>query len=48
MRTLLLALEDVKAILDAGADKVSLNSAAVKNPELMAEIAKEFGSDRLV
>jgi cyclase len=41
-------MEDVKAILDAGADKVSLNSAAVRNPELLAKISKEYGSERLV
>lgn len=42
------SMEDVKAILDAGADKVSLNSAAVRNPELLAEISKEYGPERLV
>jgi len=42
------SLEDVQAILDAGATKVSLNSAAVKRPELLAEIAKQYGSKRLV
>ncbi len=42
------SMEDVKAILDAGADKVSLNSAAVRNPELLGEISKEFGSERIV
>ncbi len=41
-------MEDVQAILDAGADKVSLNSAAVRNPELLAEISKEYGSERLI
>ncbi len=40
--------EDAQAILDAGADKVSLNSAAVRNPNLLAEISKENGSERLV
>jgi cyclase len=42
------SLEDAGAILDAGADKVSLNSAAVRNPDVLAEISKEFGSERLV
>lgn len=42
------SLEDAKAILDAGADKVSLNSAAVRHPEVLAEISNEFGSERLV
>lgn len=39
---------DVKALLDAGADKISINSAAVKNPQLINEIAGEFGSQCLV
>lgn len=42
------SLDDAKAILDAGADKVSLNSAAVRTPEVLAEISKEFGPERLV
>jgi len=42
------SLEDAKAILDAGADKVSLNSAAVRRPEVLSEISNEFGSERLV
>ncbi len=42
------SLEDVQAILDAGADKVSLNSAAVKNPNILKEISKKFSSKRLV
>lgn len=42
------SMEDVQAILDAGADKVSLNSAAVRNPNLLAAISKEYGSERLV
>ena len=42
------SMEDVKAILDAGADKVSLNSAAVRNPNILAEISKEYGSERIV
>jgi len=41
-------LEDVSAIIKAGADKVSLNSSAVKRPELITEIAKEFGSQCVV
>jgi cyclase len=41
-------LSDVSVILKAGADKVSVNSAAVKRPELLAEIAKEFGNQSLV
>ena len=42
------SMEDVQAILDAGADKVSLNTAAVKSPELLEEISSEYGSKRLV
>ncbi len=40
-------LEDVELTLDAGADKVSINSAAVKNPEIVKETVKEFGSQYL-
>ena len=42
------SMEDVQAILNAGADKGSLNSAAVRNPELLAKISKEYGSKRIV
>lgn len=41
-------VEDVRAILSAGADKVSLNSAAVRRPELIAEAARRFGSQCIV
>ena len=37
------SLEDIELVLDAGADKVSMNSAAVKNPELIEKSAKKFG-----
>jgi len=37
-------IEDVSAVIKAGADKVSVNSSAVKNPELITQIANEFGS----
>ena len=37
-------IEDVSAVIKAGADKVSVNSSAVKNPELITQIAGEFGS----
>lgn len=40
--------EDIGLVLDAGADKVSMNSAAVKNPELVKEAAAKFGSERVV
>ncbi len=41
-------VEDVKALLRAGADKVSINSAAVYRPGLISEIAGKFGSQCLV
>ena len=37
-------LKDVDWLLSAGADKVSINSSAIKNPQLINEIAKHFGS----
>ena len=37
-------LKDVDRLLSAGADKVSINSAALRNPALIEEIAKNFGS----
>lgn len=40
-------LEDIELLLGAGADKVSMNSAAVKRPELVQESAREFGSGRI-
>jgi cyclase len=41
-------VEDIRAILMAGADKVSINTAAVKNPSLITEGAKHFGSQCIV
>jgi imidazole glycerol-phosphate synthase subunit HisF len=41
------SLEDIELVLGAGASKVSMNSAAVKRPALIAEAAKEFGSDKI-
>lgn len=41
-------LDDVREILLAGADKVSINSAAVRRPELISEGAKRFGSQCMV
>lgn len=38
-------LGDVEKLLKAGADKVTINSAAVKNPQLIYEIAQKFGSE---
>jgi cyclase len=40
--------EDAQAVLDAGADKVSVNSAAVARPELMNELADTFGAQCVV
>src|SRR5687768_8300295 len=37
-------LDDATRLIQAGAEKVSLNSAAVKNPKLLAEIARKFGT----
>lgn len=37
-------LQDVDRLLNAGADKVSINSAAIKNPHLVDDIARHFGS----
>jgi imidazole glycerol-phosphate synthase subunit HisF len=42
------SVEDVDRLLRAGADKVSVNTAAIKRPELVAEIADRFGSQVLV
>ncbi len=41
-------VEDMRAILQAGADKVSINSAAVRNPDLISEGAERFGSQCVV
>ena len=41
-------VEDIRALLNAGADKVSLNSAAVKNPEFIKEASDMFGSQCIV
>jgi len=42
------SLADVSVIIKAGADKVSINSSAVKRPELIIEIAEQFGSQCVV
>ncbi|MEQ6167739.1 imidazole glycerol phosphate synthase subunit HisF [Ekhidna sp. MALMAid0563] len=42
------SVEDAGVLVKAGADKVSINSAAVKRPELVKEIADEFGSQFVV
>ena len=40
--------DDVRALLDAGADKISINTRAVEHPELVREIAEAWGSQALV
>lgn len=42
------SIEDIQTLLRSGADKVSLNSAAIKNPQLIQEGAKIFGSQCIV
>ncbi len=42
------SVEDARAVLLAGADKVSVNTAAVARPELIAELSREFGSQAVV
>ena len=42
------SIEDVAPLLEAGADKVSINSAAVRNPDLIEQLAKTFGSQFVV
>jgi cyclase len=42
------SVEDIRAVLRAGADKVSLNTAAIRRPELIREAAKAFGSSTIV
>lgn len=42
------SVEDVEALLDSGADKISVNSAAFRNPALLSDLAKRFGSQCVV
>jgi len=42
------SLDDIRAILRAGADKVSLNTSAIERPELITEAAQRFGSQCIV
>jgi imidazole glycerol-phosphate synthase subunit HisF len=42
------SVQDVAPLLEAGADKVSINSSAVKNPEVIDNLAKAFGSQCIV
>jgi cyclase len=41
-------IEDIRALLNAGSDKVSINSAACRNPEFVQQAAKRFGSQCIV
>jgi imidazole glycerol-phosphate synthase subunit HisF len=42
------AVDDIRTMLNAGADKVSINTAAIHNPELVRESAQRFGSQCIV
>jgi len=42
------SLEDIELVLAAGAAKISMNSAAVKNPDLITQAARAYGSERVV
>lgn len=42
------SVEDVRKLLEAGADKISINSSAVKNPQIISDLAKQFGSQCVV
>src|SRR5207244_6786864 len=41
-------IEDFRALLRAGADRVAINTAAVRNPQLIADCATEFGAQAVV
>lgn len=41
-------IEDIEILLNSGADKISVNTAAVKNPQLLADAAQSFGSQCVV
>ncbi|MES2761868.1 MAG: imidazole glycerol phosphate synthase subunit HisF [Bacteroidota bacterium] len=42
------SIEDVSVLLNAGADKISINTSAIKNPQLIVNLAKRFGSQCVV
>lgn len=42
------SINDARVILNAGADKISINSPALENPQLISDLAKEFGSQCVV
>ena len=41
-------LQDIRDVLNAGADKVSINTAAIRNPEFIREASRKFGSSTIV
>jgi cyclase len=41
------SIEDIESVLEAGADKVSMNSAVIKSPKLLEEAAKKFSSEKI-
>mgnify|MGYP001184350774 FL=1 len=42
------SIKDIELVLKSGADKVGINSAAIKNPKLIKEASKEFGSSTII
>jgi imidazole glycerol-phosphate synthase subunit HisF len=42
------SVDDVRVLLQNGADKISVNTSAYKNPQLIKDLAKEFGSQCIV
>jgi cyclase len=42
------SLEDARAVIQAGADKVTINTAAVENPDLISQLSREFGAQAVV
>jgi len=42
------SIDDVSLLLQCGADKISVNTAAVRNPQLITDLAKQFGSQCIV
>ena len=42
------SLEDIEKILEAGASKIAINTAAVRNPDLVRKVSQKFGSQRII
>lgn len=42
------SLQDIEMVLEAGADKISMNSAAVKDPDLLERAATQFGTEKVI